>query len=224
MADSGSQYCILVVDDDPIICTLLNAKLTLCGFDCQPCNSAREALDLLSKRSFDAIISDLNMPGMSGLELLEATRNLAPRPAFLMATGVSDVSVGVTAMKQGASDYLVKPFQMDAVVAALLRALEIKRSGDYLREQVVTAPEGKMREIPAEPGMEMLAVALVEGWRGEVCHAAITDTAGRFRRYKIIDPSFRNWSGLGLAMRGTAVSDFPICNKSFNLSYCGFDL
>jgi putative nucleotidyltransferase with HDIG domain len=134
MADSGSQYCILVVDDDPIICTLLNAKLTLCGFDCQPCNSAREALDLLSKRSFDAIISDLNMPGMSGLELLEATRNLAPRPAFLMATGVNDVSVGVTAMKQGASDYLVKPFQMDAVVAALLRALEIKRMEAELQE------------------------------------------------------------------------------------------
>jgi len=112
----------------------------------------------------------------------------------------------------------------DVFARARVRALEIKRSGDYLREQVVTAPEGKMREIPAEPGMEMLAVALVEGWRGEVCHAAITDTAGRFRRYKIIDPSFRNWSGLGLAMRGTAVSDFPICNKSFNLSYCGFDL
>ena len=67
-------------------------------------------------------------------------------------------------------------------------------------------------------------MALVEGWRGEVCHVALTGHDGRFRRYKIKDPSFHNWSGLALALRGTAVSDFPICNKSFNLSYCGFDL
>ena len=48
--------------------------------------------------------------------------------------------------------------------------------------------------------------------------------AGRFRRYKVIDPSFHNWTGLALALRGQAISDFPLCNKSFNLSYCGFDL
>jgi len=53
---------------------------------------------------------------------------------------------------------------------------------------------------------------------------ALTDAAGKFRRYKIIDPSFHNWPGLALALRGQAISDFPICNKSFNLSYCGFDL
>ena len=67
-------------------------------------------------------------------------------------------------------------------------------------------------------------MALVEGWRGEVCHVALTDAAGHFRRYKIVDPSFHNWIGLALALRGQAISDFPVCNKSFNLSYCGFDL
>jgi Ni,Fe-hydrogenase III large subunit len=67
-------------------------------------------------------------------------------------------------------------------------------------------------------------VALVEGWRGEVCRAALTDAAGAFRRYKIVDASFHNWLGLEMAMRGQAISDFPICNKSFNLSYCGVDL
>jgi Ni,Fe-hydrogenase III large subunit len=70
----------------------------------------------------------------------------------------------------------------------------------------------------------MLAVALVEGWRGEICHVALTDKAGAIRRYKIVDPSFHNWIGVAMAMRGQAVSDFPICNKSFNLSYCGVDL
>jgi Ni,Fe-hydrogenase III large subunit len=57
-----------------------------------------------------------------------------------------------------------------------------------------------------------------------VVHVAITGGDGRFRRYKVVDPSFHNWSGLAMALRGTQISDFPLCNKSFNLSYCGFDL
>jgi Ni,Fe-hydrogenase III large subunit len=71
---------------------------------------------------------------------------------------------------------------------------------------------------------ESLAVSLVEGWRGEIVHVAITDARGKFARYKIVDPSFHNWSGLAMALRGEQISDFPLCNKSFNLSYCGFDL
>jgi Ni,Fe-hydrogenase III large subunit len=81
-----------------------------------------------------------------------------------------------------------------------------------------------MRGEAGHPVPNTLAVTLVEGWRGEVCHVALTDAAGKFRRYKIVDASFHNWPGLELAMRGQAISDFPICNKSFNLSYCGFDL
>ena len=69
-----------------------------------------------------------------------------------------------------------------------------------------------------------VAVSLIEGWRGEVCHIAVTDENGKFKMYKIIDPSFHNWTGLALALRGEQISDFPICNKSFSLSYCGFDL
>ena len=65
---------------------------------------------------------------------------------------------------------------------------------------------------------------MTEGWRGEICHTALTDGTGRFVRYKIVDPSFHNWQGLAVALRGEQISDFPLCNKSFNLSYCGFDL
>ena len=69
-----------------------------------------------------------------------------------------------------------------------------------------------------------LAVSMVEGWRGEICHVAITDAAGRFSAYKIVDPSFHNWAGLQMALRNQPISDFPVCNKSFSLSYCGHDL
>jgi len=63
-----------------------------------------------------------------------------------------------------------------------------------------------------------------EGWRGEVCHVAITDDRGAFARYKVVDPSFRNWPGLSFAVQKNVISDFPVCNKSFNLSYSGADL
>jgi len=65
---------------------------------------------------------------------------------------------------------------------------------------------------------------MVEGWRGEVVHVGLTGAGGRLRRYKIVDPSFHNWTGLAMALRDEQISDFPLFNKSFNLSYCGFDL
>jgi len=68
------------------------------------------------------------------------------------------------------------------------------------------------------------AVSLIEGWRGQICHAAVTDCTGRFCYYKVVDPSFHNWVGLAMALRNGEISDFPLCNKSFNLSYCGHDL
>lgn len=112
----------------------------------------------------------------------------------------------------------------DVFARARVRWLELQRSGQFLLEQLAAPPEGAVRsDLPAALP-DTLAVALVEGWRGEICHVALTDAAGTFRRYKIVDPSFHNWSGLALALRGQAISDFPLCNKSFNLSYCGFDL
>ena len=93
-----------------------------------------------------------------------------------------------------------------------------------MRHGLAAPADGDSRSELLPPVPDSLGVALVEGWRGEVCHVALTDSSGHFRRYKITDPSFHNWTGLALALRGQAISDFPICNKSFNLSYCGFDL
>jgi Ni,Fe-hydrogenase III large subunit len=112
----------------------------------------------------------------------------------------------------------------DVFARARVRSLEVQRSGAFIVEQLAAAPDGPVGEaLPAMAG-DTLAVALTEGWRGETCHVALTDAAGKFRRYKIVDPSFHNWTGLAMALRGQAISDFPLCNKSFNLSYCGFDL
>ena len=112
----------------------------------------------------------------------------------------------------------------DVFARAHVRWLECRHSAAYLQRLGETLPEGPIRARKAPLAPDSLGVSLVEGWRGEICHVAVTDSRGQFRRYKVVDPSFHNWMGLALAMRGQAISDFPLCNKSFNLSYCGHDL
>jgi Ni,Fe-hydrogenase III large subunit len=114
----------------------------------------------------------------------------------------------------------------DVYSRAFVRWLEIERSVGFIQELLTALPGGGLM---AQPSSHTLAagrfvVTLCEGWRGEICHVAITDARGKLARYKIVDPSFHNWPGLALCLRGQEISDFPLCNKSFNLSYCGFDL
>jgi Ni,Fe-hydrogenase III large subunit len=112
----------------------------------------------------------------------------------------------------------------DVYARANVRRREIAFSLDWLRRGLDRLPIGELRSPPGELRPSSLAVSQVEGWRGEIVHVVLTDAAGRLARYKIVDPSFHNWSGLAMALRGEQISDFPLCNKSFNLSYCGVDL
>jgi Ni,Fe-hydrogenase III large subunit len=112
----------------------------------------------------------------------------------------------------------------DVLARAQVRWLETERSTDFLLDQLRMLPEGPFRVPCPPPAPGGLAIGLVEGWRGEIAHAAIANEAGRIARYKVKDPSFQNWTGLAMALRGMQVSDFPLCNKSFNLSYAGHDL
>jgi Ni,Fe-hydrogenase III large subunit len=112
----------------------------------------------------------------------------------------------------------------DVFARAYVRWLEVQRSVGFIRSQLHELPDGPIRAGMAVLAPDHLVVSLVEGWRGEICHVALTDSEGRFARYKIVDPSFHNWTGLAMALRNQQISDFPLCNKSFNLSYCGHDL
>jgi Ni,Fe-hydrogenase III large subunit len=112
----------------------------------------------------------------------------------------------------------------DAFARAWVRWLEIQRSAEFVREQLRALPDGPIRASVGALAPEQMAVSLVEGWRGEICHVALTDENGCLAHYKVVDPSFHNWMGLAMALRNQEISDFPLCNKSFNLSYCGHDL
>jgi Ni,Fe-hydrogenase III large subunit len=112
----------------------------------------------------------------------------------------------------------------DVFARGHVRWLEIQRSALFIQEQLESLPEGPLVKPLGALKPESISVSLMEGWRGEICHVAVTNAEGRFSTYKVYDPSFHNWHGLAIALRNQQISDFPICNKSFNLSYCGHDL
>jgi Ni,Fe-hydrogenase III large subunit len=112
----------------------------------------------------------------------------------------------------------------DVFARARMRSLEIDESLRYIFDQLENLPAGSVQSEMNALRPNSGVVSLTEGWRGEIAHCAFTDSKGTWMRYKIKDPSFHNWYGLALALRNEAISDFPLCNKSFDLSYSGHDL
>ncbi|MDD2331057.1 MAG: hypothetical protein PHI68_00235 [Candidatus Cloacimonetes bacterium] len=113
----------------------------------------------------------------------------------------------------------------DVYARAQLRYLEIMQSFDILfmllKEPLDTKP---LSQKPKEIKPDSLAISIVEGYRGRILHLAKTAGDGSTEFYRIVDPSLVNWQALAIAVRGEGISDFPLCNKSFDLSYCGSDL
>ena len=178
---------VLIVDDEASVRKVMAAVLTQVGVSCETAASAEDALRVLETHDMDAVISDLQMPGMSGMDLLAKVRQSYPQTVFLMVTGVDDTRVGIQAMRQGADDYIVKPQQVDAniVLASLTRALHVKRL-----EQEVENYRHHLEEIVAEQ-TQQLREALRQIERSydhtlEVLGAAIdlrdSPTAGHSRR------------------------------------------
>ncbi len=112
----------------------------------------------------------------------------------------------------------------DVFSRAIVRWMEVQRSAAFILEQLSGLPGGGVQARSGPAMCDSISVSLTETWRGEACHVLITDSRGFIRRASVVDPSFHNWFGLACALRGQQVSDFPLCNKSFNLSYCGHDL
>lgn len=114
----------------------------------------------------------------------------------------------------------------DVYARAKVRADEVMQSIAIIESLLADPVETEVIEVPGVSTLapESLVVTINEAWRGELSHCILTDADGGIRRYKIKDPSFHNWNGLSMSLRDTGISDFPLNNKSYNLSYCGFDL
>jgi response regulator RpfG family c-di-GMP phosphodiesterase len=120
---SGAKSRILVVDDEPEITAILS-DLFVSKYDCKTAGSAEEALALASKNVYELVVSDITMPGMSGLEMIPHIKQVSPHSVVVMISGMQTVESAIEALRLGAFDYVMKPFDLRQVEAVVKRALE----------------------------------------------------------------------------------------------------
>ena len=226
----------------------INTSLALCGsrfgrgllttggirFDITPAvaNRIRETIKILSERT--ELAADVLFNCASVMARFEKTGIVTRETASALGmVGLAARASGVS--RDVRSDHPFEAYNQfpvhslsletgDVFARAFIRYVEIMQSFRII-EEIMERLEPCDMETPTGPlAPDSLVISMTEGWRGEIAHVAITDSKGNFNRYKIKDPSFHNWFGLAIAVRNNGISDFPLCNKSFNLSYCGFDL
>jgi putative two-component system response regulator len=125
---------ILIVDDEVTIRKLLRQKLSREGYQCEEADSAEQALEKLRGNLTELVILDIRMPGKSGIELLPEIKASYPDTAVVMATAVAEINIAIQCMKQGAYDYISKPFNLEEVMLCIDRALEKRRLELKIRE------------------------------------------------------------------------------------------
>ena len=142
---------VLVVDDEARMASVVAAALERAGYECEACASGEAALAALDARGADAVVTDWKMPDMDGLELLRRLHALRPALPVILLTAHGDVPSAVAAMREGAFDYVTKPFDNDELRACVGRALELdrlERENRWLRAEVASryAPESVVAE------------------------------------------------------------------------------
>ena len=150
---------ILVVDDEETIREIVSSMLTTAGYKCRQAASGMEALALLeSGEEFELMLSDLMMANLDGIGLLERTKERFPEMPVVMVTAVHDISVALAAIRNGAYDYLLKPFEREQLLATVRRALENRRLKLENRayqtslESLVAARTEQLQKSPGRPG------------------------------------------------------------------------
>ena len=138
---------ILVVDDEPILREALKRLLSLDGYDVAVATDGEDALGCIPRQGFDIIVSDLRMPGLNGLQLLERSRAANPRVGVILVTAYATVDAAVEALRLGANDFLLKPFEMEDLRRSVARVLRLCRAAENGRV---------VRALPPRPGGQSL--------------------------------------------------------------------
>jgi response regulator RpfG family c-di-GMP phosphodiesterase len=178
MVTSPPKEKILIVDDEKTVRRSLNKCLTRSGFVCDEAGNASEAMANLKKQPVDLVILDIMMPGTSGSELLPQIKNSYPDTAVVMATAVVEPDTIINCMKNGAQDYITKPFDINELVANIQMVLKKRQLELNLKEKRQVL-EGKVEEQSRE--LQKLFVDAVESLVGAL-EAKDKYTAGHSRR------------------------------------------
>ncbi len=133
------KFSVLIVDDDPLVNDFLTETLTRAGYECEPVHSGEEAVAVLTKNSFDIVLTDLKMKGMDGLQLLRKCKEMAPEMVVVMMTAYGTVETAVTAIKIGAYDFLLKPVSPDTlehIIGRVTETLSLKTENEILKRDI----------------------------------------------------------------------------------------
>jgi putative two-component system response regulator len=161
---------ILVVDDEPSIHKLVAQLLANRGYRCTTCDNAAQAIERIAGGGFSLVISDFNMPGMSGIELLAQVKKSNPDIAFIMLTGVDDHRTAVHALELGAFGYIIKPFQTNELfinVANSLHRRELELERDRYEERLELQVRERTAEIRAAQEEVIMRLVTASGYRDE---------------------------------------------------------
>jgi putative two-component system response regulator len=167
---------ILVVDDEPSICHLVSRLLEKQGYACDTCESAAEAIKEIESGAYELVVSDIMMPGMTGIDLLSRIKKTHPDIAFIMLTGVDDHETAVRALDLGAFGYVIKPFEANELIINVANSLQ-RRELEMERNRYEDRLEREVRERTAEirATQEQITLRLVtaSGFRDEETGAHI---------------------------------------------------
>ena len=130
---------ILVVDDEPVVQNAVQWLLRSHGYEVDIAKSGEEALSRIAQQEFDVVVSDIKMPGLNGLDVLERSRALWPNLSVILMTGYASLETAIEALRRGACDYLRKPFDVDDLTLSVERALRVHRPVDPVRPRPVAA-------------------------------------------------------------------------------------
>jgi len=215
MVTAPSKESILIVDDEKTVRRSLNRCLTVNGFDCEEAGNAKEALGSLQNNPADLVILDIMMPGTSGSELLPQLKESFPDTAVVMATAVVDPETIVNCMKNGAQDYITKPFDIKQLVANIQMVLEKRRLELNLKEKRQVL-EGKVEEQAKE--LQELFIDAVESLIGAL-EAKDKYTAGHSRRVTKIAVD----TGLALGLKGKELENLRWAALLHDIGKIGID-
>ena len=157
-----SSSCILIVDDDAALLTALSGalKLRMADIAVETCDSAQAAIQKIAQTEYDAVVTDIKMPGMDGLALLKEIRQLQPELPTLLITGHGQHDLAVQALRGGAFDFIQKPIDRDYVVASLARAIRVRKLDRQLqKQQQALANHAAALEQAVEDRTEQLRIA-----------------------------------------------------------------
>jgi len=215
MVTAPSKETILIVDDEKAVRRSLNRCLSLNGFDCEEASNAEEALGFLKNKPSDLVILDIMMPGTSGSELLPRLKESFPDTAVVMATAVVDPEIIVNCMKNGAQDYITKPFDVNQLVANIQMVMEKRRLEINLKEKRQVL-EGKVEEQAKE--LQELFMDAIESLISAL-EAKDKYTAGHSRRVTKLAVD----TGLALGLKGEELENLRWAALLHDIGKIGID-